>query len=203
MIKPNMGMKRSLADALFSKTQQRVFRLLFGQPDRSFYSAEIIKLAGAGSGSVQRELARLEASGLVVIHRHGRQKHFQANAHSPLFHELSGIVRKTVGVAEPLRDALARLGPRIHAAFVFGSVAKDTDRAGSDIDLMVISDQVSYGEVFAALEPAGAALGRPVNPTVYSSAELRMRIKKGNAFVTKVMSQPRIWVMGSEADVVA
>ena len=203
MIVPNSGMKRSLADALFSRTQQRVLRLVFGQPNRSFYSAEIIKQAGAGSGGVQRELARLEASGLVVVHRHGRQKHFQANAHSPLFHELSSIIRKTVGLADPIREALTPVAPRVKFAFLFGSVAKNTDRADSDIDLMVISDDLNYGEIFGALEPSAKLLGRSLNPTVYSSVEFRMRIKKGNPFLTKVMAQPRIWVIGSEADVVA
>jgi len=201
MIQPTLGMKRSLADALFSRTQQRVLRLLFGQPDRSFYSAEIIKQAGAGSGGVQRELARLEASGLVAVHRSGRQKHFQANPHSPLFVELTAIIRKTVGVAEPIRDALRPLATKINKAFVFGSVAKGTDRANSDIDLMVISDKLTYGEIFAALEPVGKTLGRSVNPTVYSSTDFRLRMKRGNAFLTKVMAQPRIWVIGSEADV--
>ena len=152
---------------------------------------------------MQRELARLEASGLVVVHRYGRQKHFQANPQSPLFHELTAIVSKTIGVAEPIRRALEPLAPRIHAAFVFGSVAKGADRSDSDIDLMVISDALTYGEIFEVLESAGKSLGRAVNPTVYSSSEFRMRIKKGNAFLTKVMAQPRIWVIGSEADVVA
>lgn len=196
-------MKRCLADALFTRTQQRVFRLLFGQPDRNFYSAEIIKQAGSGSGSVQRELARLEASGLIVSHRHGRQKHFQANPQSPLFHELTAIVSKTVGVADPIRDALSTLAGEIRSAFVFGSVAKSTDRADSDIDLMVISDTLTYGEIFENLESVAKSLGRSVNPTVYSSAEFRMRMKKGNAFLTKVMAQPRIWVIGSEVDVAA
>lgn len=203
MIQPNLGMKRSLADALFSRTQQRVFRLLFGHPDRSFYSAEIIKDADAGSGSVQRELARLEASGLIDVHRRGRQKYYQANPQSPLFDELTGIVSKTVGLVDPLRKALDPLAPSIRAAFVFGSVAKGSDRAASDIDLLIVSDDLSYGEIFEALEPAARMLGRAVNPTVYSSAEFQTRMKKGNAFLTKVMAQPRIWVVGSEAEVVA
>src|SRR5688572_15305175 len=119
----------SLADALFSTTQQRVLGLLFGQPDRSFYATELIAQAGAGSGAVQRELARLEQSGLVTVRRVGTQKHYQANPASPLFDELCGIARKTIGLAEPLRQALAPLTAAIDAAFVFGSVAKKQDTA--------------------------------------------------------------------------
>lgn len=200
MITPNLGINRSLADALFTRTQQRVFRLLFGQPDRSFYSSEIIRHAGAGSGAVQRELERLEASELVNVHRSGRQKYYQANPASPLFSELTSIVSKTVGLADPIRRALAPLAGKIDAAFVFGSVAKGSDRAGSDIDMMIITSGLSYGELFAALEPATKALGRTINPTVYSPAEFRARMKKGNAFLTKVMAQPRLTILGSEAD---
>ena len=101
--------ERSLADALFSTTQQRVLGLLFGQPDRSFYATEMIGLVGAGSGAVQRELARLEQRGLVTVRRLGTQKHYQANPASPLFAELCAIARKTVGLAEPLREVLAPL----------------------------------------------------------------------------------------------
>src|SRR3990167_8175525 len=152
---PNMGTKikprvsktqkrTSLADALFSTTQQRVLAYLFGQPERSFFATELIGLAGGGSGAVQRELARLEDSGLVTVKRIGTQKHFQANPKSPLFAELCGIARKTVGLAEPLREALAPLAKRITAAFVFGSVAKRSDTAASDIDVLVLSDRLDY-----------------------------------------------------------
>ena len=147
---PNMGMKAktipiplrtSLADALFSTTQQRVLAYLFGQPERSFFATELIGLAGGGSGAVQRELARLEQSGLVTVTRVGTQKHYQANPKSPIFAELCAIAQKTVGLAEPLREALAPLAKRITAAFVFGSVAKRRDTAASDIDVLVLSGQ--------------------------------------------------------------
>jgi predicted nucleotidyltransferase len=192
--------KQSLADALFSTTQQRVLGLLFGQPERSFYATELITLTGAGSGAVQRELARLEQSGLVTVHRLGTQKHYRANPESPLFAELCGIVRKTVGLAEPLREVLKPFERQIAAAFVYGSVAKGADTASSDIDLMVLSDTLTYAEVYAAVEPVSANVGRTVNPTVYSRRELSRRVKEGNAFVKRVLSQPKVWVLGGEDD---
>jgi len=188
----------SLADALFSTTQQRVLGFLFGQPERSFYATELIGLAGAGSGAVQRELARLEQSGLVTVRRLGTQKHYQANPESPLFNELVGIARKTVGLAEPLREALAPLASRVIAAFVYGSVAKRRDTAASDIDLMVVSDSLTYADVFGALEPLAARLGRTINPTVYSRRELARRRKEDNAFVTRVLAQDKVWIVGAE-----
>jgi predicted nucleotidyltransferase len=193
----------SLADALFSKTQQRLLGFLFGQPDRSFYATELIAMAGAGSGAVQRELARLEESGLVTVRRIGAQKHYQANAASPIYEELRGIARKTVGLAEPLRTALAPLAPKILAAFVYGSVAKKQDTASSDIDLMVVSDLVSHADLFKVLEPANEQLRRTINPTVYTRAELIKRIKQKNQFVTRVLAQPKIWIYGKEDDLAA
>ena len=187
-----------LADALFSATQQRVLGLLFGQPERSFYASELIALAAGGSGAVQRELARLEQSGLVAAHRVGTQKHYQANPKSPLFEELTSIARKTVGLAGPLRDALAPLASRITAAFVYGSVAKKRDVASSDIDLLVVSDGLGYADIYRAVEPLVPKLGRAVNPTVYSRRELARRRKAGNAFVKRVFEQPKIWIVGAE-----
>ena len=200
--KPKSGRSRqkSLADALFTKTQQRVLGVLFGEPDRSFYASELIRTAGTGSGAAQRELAKLEDSGLVVGRRIGHQKHYQANASSPLFGELRNIVLKTVGLAEPLRDGLRPLSSAIRAAFVYGSVAKATDRSGSDIDLMVISDTLTYGEVFGALERVAKSDGRKINPTVYTVAEFVKRGRGENTFVTRVLEQPKVWVIGSEHD---
>lgn len=192
--------RKSLADALFTRTQQRVLRVLFGQPDRSFYASELIRDAGTGSGAAQRELARLEDSGLIVARRIGNQKHYQANAASPLFGELRNIVLKTVGLVEPLRHALKPVASEIRAAFVYGSVAKATDLASSDIDLMVVSDDLSYGDVFGALDKVSRALSRNVNPTVYRAAEFSKRAKNHNAFITRVLDGPKIWVIGSEND---
>jgi predicted nucleotidyltransferase len=187
-----------LADALFSTTQQRVLGLLFGQPGRSFYATELIALTGAGSGAVQRELARLEQSELVTVRRVGAQKHYQANPRSPLFPELCSVMRKTVAVAEPLREALLPLAPRIIAAFVYGSVAKGADSASSDIDLIIVSDSVTYADAYAVLEPLSTILGRPVNPIVYTRPELAKRIKGDNVFVTRVLAQPKVWLIGTD-----
>ena len=191
------GQGSGLADALFSRTQQAVLGLVFGQPDRSFYATEIMAKVRAGSGAVQRELARLESSGLATVRRLGTQKHYQANPESPLFVELCSIAQKTVGIAEPLRRALEPLASAIVAAFVYGSLAKRTDTAVSDIDLMIVSDSLSYAETFSALEDVSRSLGRAVNPTVYSRKEWSKRVKENNSFVTRVMEQPKIWLFGS------
>jgi predicted nucleotidyltransferase len=192
--------RKSLADALFTKTQQRVMRVLFGQPEHSFYASQLIREAGTGSGAAQRELTKLEESGLIVTRRIGHQKHYQANAASPLYSELRTIVLKTVGLAEPLRDALKPLSAAIRAAFVYGSVAKATDHSASDIDLMIISDSLTYGEVFGALERVTSTVGRKINPTVYTAVEFSKRAQTENAFVTRVLEQPKLWVIGSEDD---
>ena len=187
-----------VADALFTKVQQRVLAVLFGNPARSFYANELIALASSGSGAVQRQLAQLEAAELVTVKRVGNQKHYQANASAPIFEELRGLVVKTSGLADVLRATLAPLAPQIDLAFVFGSVAKGTDTAKSDIDLMVVSDKMTYADIFSALEPATSRLQRTVNPTVYSRMEIERRIRDGNAFARRVLSQPKIWVIGED-----
>ena len=188
----------SLAGALFTQTQQRVLGLLFGQPQRRYTVTELIALTGAGSGAVQRELAKLADSGLLTMQRVGNQKHYQANPAAPIFEELVAIVRKTVALAEPLREALAPLAQRIDAAFVYGSVAKGSDHAGSDIDLMIVSDTLGYAEVVLALHPLIERIGRDINPTLYSRQELSERLHSGNAFVVRVLEQPQLWVMGDK-----
>ena len=189
-----------MADALFGQVRQLVLGLLFGHPGRSFYANEIIRRVDAGSGAVQRELARLEAAGLVTTSRVGRQKHYRANEAAPIFSELRGIVLKTFGLRDLLRVALSPLREKIRAAFVFGSIARGSEAAGSDVDLMVISDRLTYAELFGALETASSQLARPVSPTIYTSTEFARRIGEGHPFLEKVLKQKKIWIIGEDDD---
>ena len=209
---PNMGIASiksrqdqplSMVDALFSKTKQNVLALLYGQPEQSFYTNEIIKKLGGGSGAVQRELSRLIRSGLVIVIRIGSQNHYQANPDAPIYGELCAIMQKTVGLAEPLSKALEPLSEQIQFAFVYGSVAKHKDTATSDIDLMLVSDSLTYADVFAALESVSSKLRRTINPTVYSRKELQSRIKRRNSFIKRVLAQPKLWIIGQESDLPA
>ena len=140
-----------MGDALFSKTQQRVLSYLFGHPLRSYYVNELIKLVGAGSGVVQRELVRLSESGLVNTHKIGNQTHYQANQQSPIYKELVQIVQKSFGIANPIGEALQKYKKQIDCAFIFGSVAKKQDVASSDIDLFVISNTITHGDMINTL----------------------------------------------------
>jgi predicted nucleotidyltransferase len=209
---PKMGMPRAkakgapalrsrgLADALFSKTRQRVLGLLFGQPDRAFGTIELIKLAESGSGAVQRELATLTESGLIQI---DDRKRYRANRDSPVFDELKGIVEKTSGVAQTLRAALAPIADKLRLAVLFGSVAKHTDTASSDIDLLVVSDELALEDLFVTLEDAEGRLGRRVNPTLYTVDEFRNRRGTDHPFLSKVMNGKHVVLLGSEDVVTA
>ena len=190
----------SLSNALFSKVQQRVLALIFGQPERSFYTSEIKRNVNSGTGAVERELSRLQRSGLVSIERIGNQKHYRANRQSPIFAELHSLVIKTVALTEPLRKSLEPYSNKIKAAVVYGSVAKGTDTARSDIDLLVIGDELSYSELYAALQNVENALGRKVSPTFLSPKDWRRKASDKGSFISKVNALPKIFVFGSEKD---
>jgi predicted nucleotidyltransferase len=185
------------ADALFSRTQQKVLALLFGQPQRSFFASEIIGLAGQGSGAVQRELARLEGSGLVTTTRVGNQKHYQANKDAPIFSELTSIVGKTFGIADLIAAALEPLRARMELALIYGSTAKGTAVSGSDIDLLIVSDDLALEQIYAVLEPVELRLQRRINPTAYKTAEFRRRLKAGQGFLKRVTEGKNIVLIGS------
>ncbi len=193
--------KVGLSEALFSKTQRQILGFLFGQPEKSFYSKEIVDLAGVGIGSVHRELEKLSGCGLLTIKRIGNQKHYQANPASPIFEELKGIVRKTIGLADPLRLALELHKDKIRVAFIYGSIAKGSDTADSDIDLMLISDQVTYPELLVSFSELETQLGRQINPTIYTGDEFRKKIASESNFVIRVIEQPKIFLIGSEDDI--
>lgn len=188
----------AVASALFTPVQQRVLGLLFGQPDRRFQSAELIRLAGSGTGAVHRQLQRFVEAGLVAVSQEGNQKYYSARKDAPVFPELHGLVVKTVGVIEPLRAALAPVAGNIDLAFVFGSIAKGSERAGSDLDLLVVTDDLAYADIYSALAPAERTLARTINPTVYTRAEWKKKRTRHDSFAARITAQPRLFVIGSD-----
>ena len=152
-------------------------------------------------GTIRRELDRLVAAGLLIESRAGNQLHYRANPANPVFHELVGIVRKTFGIADVIREVLAARSTDIVAAFIYGSIAKGTDTASSDIDVLVITDRLSYGDVVELLQPCDQELGRTVNPVVFAAQEFVDKLSHDVAFVTRVMEQPKIMLIGSADDI--
>jgi predicted nucleotidyltransferase len=198
---PNTSTKQarqsSLADAIFTSTQQRVLAPLFGQPGKSFFVTQIMELANSGRGAVQRELERLRSGGLVNVTMMGTQKHYQANPASPLFDELCGIVRKTFGLEEPLREAVTALSAPIRLAAIYGSVAKGLETSSSDVDILIVSDELTLEEVYSVMDSVESSLSRQVNPTLYTNAEFERKRTKTSSFLAKVLSGPLIVLAGA------
>ncbi len=186
----------SIATALFSDSQSRVFRWVFRQPERAFHLSELRRLTGLGSASLQRELNRLAEAGLVRSERVGNMRRFQANAQSPVYSELVGLTRKTLGIEPMLLEALLPLAPALQAAWIYGSVAKKTDTAQSDIDVMIIGDALPLATVLEVLVPLEAQLGRKINPTCYTRAEFERRRAEPDSFVSRVLAQDIIPLIG-------
>jgi len=189
-----------VAEYLLGQARSRVLAALFLHPEKALHVRELARITGASAGSLHRELRGLSDAGLLLRSEVGRQVHYQANAQSPVFRELAGLLRKTVGVADVLRDALSSLGEAVSLAFVYGSVASGTESPRSDIDLMVLGG-AGFADVALALTTAQATLGREVNPTPMSVADFARKVKEGQGFAVDVAASPRIWVKGEESDI--
>lgn len=190
-----------LGNALFTTTQQNVLGLLYVRPEKSFYTKEILRLTGMGVATIKRELDRMLAAGILSLTKIGNQHHYQANPDCPIYEELLSIVRKTFGIVDVLRSALEPIKASVAFAFIYGSIAKGTEKAKSDIDLMLIGNDLSYAGVMGLLIPVEEKLGRPINPSIYSVHDFRKKLEEENSFLTRVTQQEKIVVMGSEDDI--
>jgi predicted nucleotidyltransferase len=186
----------SISSALFSDSQARVLQWLFGQPERSYHLSELRRLTSLGSASLQRELNRLADAGLVNSERVGNLRRFQANPQSPVYQELASLVRKTLGVVPLLRQALQPLAGRLSKAFIYGSVARQTDTADSDVDLLLVGENLSLNEILNLLVPLEAQLGRKINPNCYTPAEYAKRVAEPDSFVNRVLAQVTLPLIG-------
>lgn len=190
--------KKSAADALFPTVRRGVLGVTFRDPRRWWYLSELAEALGTSPSSLQREVQSLASTRILEVRREGRRTYYRAHEKSALFQELRGIVRKTLGVPAEIQSALRPLARRIALAFIYGSVARGTDRADSDVDVLIVADDTTLEEIFRRLGPAERKLHRKVSPTLYTSDEFRRRRRSRNAFLIKVLAGERIMLMGSE-----
>lgn len=187
----------SLASALFGRTRLSILSLLFINDNESFYLREIMRTLGRGRGSVQRELANLSDAGLILRSVRGIQVFYQANRDSPIFSELKSLLVKTAGIADVIRASLSDLGGKIRVAFIYGSFVEGTDKAMSDVDLLVIGD-ASLREIVSKLQDAQGSIRREINPITYSVNEFREKLLADHHFVKSTYDTSKIFLIGNE-----
>lgn len=191
--------KKNPTDWLFPEVRKKVLALLLGNPDRRWYLRDIERRTGLAVGTVKRELTGLTSAEIVTRSKDGNRTYYQANVNCPFFPELSGLLRKSTGLVDVLRQALKPLSNEITVAFIYGSFASDSARAASDVDLIVIGS-CSFGDVVDAIYGSQEKIGREINPTVYPVKEWQEKLKGRHHFVNSVSKSPKLFVAGTEDD---
>jgi len=183
-------------DALLPKTRQGILAAMLVQPERAWYVSELARRMGVPSSSLQRELQDLTKAGILKTHRQGRMAYYQANAASPIFPDLRGLLLKTAGLVDVLADALKPLASKLRIVFVYGSIASGNEQSDSDIDLMVVGI-VSPVELALPFRRAREQLSREINPTVYTPSEFAKKRAAKDHFLTRALDKPRLFVLGN------
>jgi len=198
-MKKTMNNTGGVAEALFGLTRRKVLALLFGRPDEDFYLRQLARETGSSAGTLQREMGKLVAAGLVTRRPRGKQVFYQANRESPVFAEIRGLMEKTAGLADVVRASLVDFADagRIALAFIYGSIAAGTHGSSSDVDLMLVGD-LRLTELIPTLRAAQVRVGREINPTIYSAAEFQDRLRVGEHFLSQTVARPRIMLIGTE-----
>jgi len=181
---------------IFPKVRAELLRLLFVDPERSLHLRDLARSSGLAVGTIQREIANMRDADLIVERRDGNRLYFRANTAHPIFPELQGIARKTMGLGPQLANALAGLDD-IKLAFVYGSYADGTAGAESDIDLFVIGS-VGLRQLSPRLRGVADTMHREINPSVVSAASYRDKLKSGDAYIRNVTKGSKLWIVGSD-----
>ena len=188
-----------LVDLLFGSYRQRVLSLLLLHPDEGYHVRELARVTGTTAGTLHKELARLAQAGLLLREEQGNQVRYRANRGCPVFAELASLFRKTTGLASTLAEALRPIDAQLTLALVFGSVARGDETATSDVDLLLVGS-IGFAEAVKALHPVQTIVGREINPVVLSETELARKLRQGDAFVSAIMNQPKLFIKGAEDD---
>ena len=188
-----------LGTVFFGAYRRQVLGLLLLHPGESFHLREIARATNTQPGTLRRELAQLADAGVLSREKLGNLVRYKADSACPIYDELRGILKKTAGVADVLREGLASLGDKISVAFVYGSVASGAERRSSDIDVMVVGS-ASFEEVVGALHSSQEQLRREINPSVYGLAEFKKKAKEKGSFVARVLKEPKLFIQGRGND---
>ncbi len=189
-----------IAQALFTPAQQKLLGLLFVRVNQGFHLNEIMRLTGLGSASAQRELKRLHDSGLIVSERIGNVRRFRPNRDCMIYGELSSLVKKTFGLVSVLNSALAPLSKVLNVAFVYGATAKEQEGMDTNVELLLIGENTSYGELLSRLPVAERILRRKINPNLYSLPDFKRRLREQQPFILQMLREEKIYVLGDEED---
>ncbi len=190
-------MTKQPIEFMFSPYRRQLLARLLLRPDEQFHVRELERMTGISAGSLHRELKAMAESGLLLREKTGHQVFYRADTRCTIHEELAAIFRKTIGMASLLQNALSKLAGKIQVAFVFGSMASGQQKAGSDIDVCVLGD-MSLLEVVKALSSAQETLRREINPVVMTTKKFAEKSVKQDRFVTRVLSEPKVFVMGGE-----
>lgn len=192
-------MNDHLTETLLGKTRRSLLSVLYGHADETFYLRQLVRVAGSGTGAVQRELKALTEAGIIRRIVKGRQVYYQANALCAVYPELKSLITKTAGMGDALKMAMLPLAERILTAFIYGSVARSGERRGSDVDIFLVGD-VTSAEVVETLSPVQLTLNREINPTVYPVEEFRAKYAAGHHFLKSVLEEKKVFLIGDEND---
>jgi len=194
--------KTKAIDAIFPRIRQAILAATLLHPDRWWYLSDLARHLGVRPSSLQRELAALVDAGVLRQRRDGNRTYFQPHPDCPFLAELQGLMLKTVGLVDVLREVLEPLTNRIDWAFVYGSIARSEELASSDVDLMIIG-RVGLADIAPALRQAERRLNRPVNPTVYSREECATRLAAGHTFLRAVLDGAKLFILGDPHELAA
>lgn len=193
-----MGKKtKDLSAALFPGTKRKILALFFLNPDQEYYFSEVVRLTGTRQGVIQRELKSLAEAEILNAEKRGRQKFYSVNRKHPIFKDLRNIIFKTFGIIGKIREALKPLEKKIEIAFVYGSFARGEEMSGSDLDLFLVG-KVQLGELVSVLSHVEKAIGREINPTLFSEKEFKSKWSQKNHFLRSLAKTEKEYVIGSE-----
>lgn len=200
----NLGIMRKppVLNALFPRTRQAVLATLYMDSAREWYLSDLARHLKVKPSSLQRELASLVEAGILRKRADGNRTYYSAETESPIFGDLHGLLLRTAGLRDVLAESLEPFKDRIDAAFAYGSVAREDEHSASDVDLMVIG-RVELSDLAPALKNAEDMLLRPVNPSVYTPAEVAAKLAAGHHFIKTVMSGAKLFVLGNKDDLAA
>jgi len=187
----------TLSDILSSRVRAEIFRLLFGLDEKEVHLREMERQASLSLGTIRQDLQKLVKLDLVMTRRDGNRLYYRANTEHPLYQDIRKLVLKTAGLVEIFKSVLDREG--VEVAFVFGSLARNREKAASDVDLMVIGT-IGLRPLSSWLSGVSEQIGREINPHTLTAEEFRRRKKKGDHFLSNVLESPKIFIVGNEND---
>ncbi len=185
-----------LSDLIISKVRVKLLKIFLGNVRGLYYVRELTRMTKEEINAIRRELENLLKVGLLQSEKRGNRLYYSVKTNYHLYPELVALVTKSTGVGKIVTKSRNKLG-FVKYLFVTQKLARGLERKSEDVDLLIVG-KIIMPQVAVLTKSIEKLLNTEINYSCMTEDEFNYRKSHQDPFITKVLLQPKVRLIGDE-----